>query len=40
MLACTCWIGMVAIAVGVLGAITGLGVWRHRRSQRSGTTTS
>jgi hypothetical protein len=34
MLACTCWIGTALIAVGVVGAIVGLGFWRHRRSTR------
>jgi hypothetical protein len=34
MLACTCWIGTALIVVGVIGAIVGLGFWRHRRSAR------
>jgi uncharacterized membrane protein (DUF2068 family) len=37
MLACTCWIGTALIAIGVLAAITGLGLWRYRRAQRRGT---
>jgi hypothetical protein len=34
MLACTCWIGTALIAVGVIGAVAALGIWRHRRSTR------
>jgi hypothetical protein len=38
MLACTCWIGTALIAAGVIGAIVGLGFWRHRRATRQPST--
>ena len=38
MLACTCWLGMGLIAVGVIVAVFGLGFWRHRRTQRRDAT--
>jgi len=40
MLACSCWVGSVLIALAILGGIAALGIWRHRRTLRDRSRTA